>query len=133
LLPTAAEGDASVSVWTSAGGLSLPIDIPRQKQELTFSKVGGDPQLTLSLRPHRTLTLGIGAVWTLLWIIGGLWVARVLARAGARGTLFRAVPKLLIALGLLGFFLVPIEGLRWTLFALFTLGALCYAFQRKTA
>ena len=47
--------------------------------------------------------------------------------------LFRAVPKLLIALGLLGFFLVPIEGLRWTLFALFTLGALCYAFQRKTA
>ncbi len=133
LLPTAAGGDASVSVWTSAGGLSLPIDIPRQKQELTFSKVGGDPQLTLSLRPHRTLTLLIGSVWTLLWIVGGLWVARVLARAGARGTLFRAVPKLLIALGLLGFFLVPIEGLRWTLFALFTLGALCYAFQRKTA
>jgi hypothetical protein len=121
---------AAPTPWTTTGGLSLAIDVPRQAQELTFSKVGGDPQLTLALRPRRTLTLGLGALWTLAWLVGGVWVARVLARAGARGTLLRAVPKVLIALGLLGFFLTPIPALRWTLFGLFALGLLCAAFQR---
>jgi hypothetical protein len=49
-----------------------------------------------------------------------------------RGTLVRAVPKVLIALGLLGFFLTPVLVLRWTLFAVFAVGLLCAAFQRST-
>ena len=61
--------------------------IPVTENKLTFSKVGGQPELTLSVRPRRTLTLGIGALWTLLWIAIGIWATRTLARVGAAGDL----------------------------------------------
>ena len=125
-------GPGAMPTWTAAGGLSLPIDIPRHNQELTFSKVGGEPKLTLALRPRRTLTLGFGVLWTLLWIVGGIWAAIAVSRASSAGNAARAIPRLLIALGLIGFFLVP-GPLRWLMFVLFVLGAAAFAWQRRPA
>jgi len=120
---------ASAPAWTSAGGLSLPLTIPAAEQELRFSKVGGDPKLTLSVRPRRTLTLGLGALWTVVCLVGGLWLVRAATRNEGRDA-WRAIPTAMMAVGLLGFLLIP-NGFRWVLFAAFALGALAYAIQRR--
>ena len=121
---------ADLPAWTSAGGLSLDMSIPVTENTLTFSKVGGQPELMLSVRPRRTITLGIGALWTLLWVVIGIWAARTLARAGAADQSARALPKILIAIGLLGFFLLP-DPVRWGAFALFVIAAVAYGFRQR--
>ncbi|MBL8849601.1 MAG: hypothetical protein JNG89_07950, partial [Planctomycetaceae bacterium] len=120
---------AGAPAWTSAGGLSLPLTIPAAEQELRFSKVGGDPKLTLSIRPRRTLTLGLGALWTAVCLLGGIWLLRTATRNEGREA-WRAVPKAMMAVGLLGFLLIPGD-FRWVLFAAFALGALAYAVQLR--
>lgn len=122
----------ALPAWTTAGGLSLDMAIPVTENKLTFSKVGGQPQLTLDVRSRKTLTLGIGALWTLLWVVIGVWAARTLARAGAAGHSARALPKILIAVGLLGFFLLPGD-VRWAAFTVFVVSALIFAFQHRVA
>ncbi len=133
------EGDGVVDTagmdlpaWTSTGGLSLSIDVPVTESKLVFSKVGGEPRLVLAVRPRRALTLGVGFIWTVLWIIAGIWLLRLLGSDGASGRFRRAVPKVLIGLGLIGFFLVP-GPVRWLLFAIFVAGAIGVAVQRRTA
>ena len=64
----------SATLAYSQGGLSLPIDLPQQPQKLTFSKVGGDPQLVIGLRPRKSLDLAFGFVWTVLWLALGVAV-----------------------------------------------------------
>jgi len=117
------------AAWSSAGGLSLPIAIPRAEQELRFAKIGGEPRLTLAVRPRQTLTLALGAIWTLVCLFGGLWLVRTAARHEARDALQYA-PTALIAVGLLGFLLTP-SPVNWTFFAAFALGALLFAIQRR--
>jgi type II secretory pathway pseudopilin PulG len=121
--PTAAR------TWSSAGGLSLPITIPQAEQELRFVKVGGDPKLTLAVRPRRTLTLGLGFVWTLVCLFGGLWLVRTATRHEARDA-WQYAPMALIAIGLLGFLLIP-SPVKWMFFVAFALGALLFAIQRR--
>jgi hypothetical protein len=130
----AAPGATAPAPWTAAGGLSLDLSLtkPDQSRELAFSKVGGDPQLTLAIRPREALTLGIGALWTLVWLVIAVWAAAALARAGAAGNLARALPWPLIAVGLIGFFLLPTP-LSWVSFAAFVVGALAFAFQPRAA
>ena len=117
--------------WTSTGGLSLPIDVPVTDSKLIFSKVGGEPRLVLAVRPRRALTLGVGFLWTVLCLIAGIWLLRLLGSGDASTRFRRAVPKLLIGLGLIGFFLIP-GPVRWLLFAVFVAGAIGLALQRRT-
>ena len=88
------------------------------------------PQLVLDVRSRKTLTLGIGALWSLLWIVIGVWATRTLAQAGAAGHAARVIPRVLIAVGLLGFFLLPGD-VRWIAFTIFVIAALVYAYQHR--
>ncbi len=53
---------------THTGGLSLSVDIPVAGQTLTFTRVGGDPALTLAIRPRESVEHGLRWLWTLLWL-----------------------------------------------------------------
>ncbi|HWL08968.1 MAG TPA: hypothetical protein VNQ76_11205 [Planctomicrobium sp.] len=108
---------AAVPRWTATGGLSVPVTLPVAGNELAFSRVGGSPELTLTIR---------GADWrgtlrSLLW--GGLWLAVGLILLKAKptaATSFSAVQiglLLLVLIGLIGFLLVPGEE-RWPFFLL---------------
>lgn len=124
-------GAPAARVWTAAGGLSLPIAIPSAEQRLRFDKVGGEPKLTLAVRPRRALTLSLGAIWTLVCLIGGLWLVGGAIRSEGRDV-WRIVPKVLAAVGLLGFLLIP-GGARWLPFVLFAAAMLWWFVQRRRA
>ncbi|MEZ6051488.1 MAG: hypothetical protein R3C02_08895 [Planctomycetaceae bacterium] len=66
-------GDDAAS-FTPTGGLSLPIDIPVAGETLTFTRVGGNPALTLAIRPRESVSYGFRWLWTLLWIALGAFV-----------------------------------------------------------
>jgi hypothetical protein len=134
--------------WTAAGGLSVEMEIPVTGRQLTFSKVGGNPELTLSVRPKESYALLLGAVWLLLSLVVGGWlcVQSVTGAGKARegepgdgtgsagpapsspGELLRPVAVLAMLAGLAGTFLLPGD-LRWPFFALFCLGGLVIALQ----
>ena len=116
--------------WTQVGGLSLAIDIPKSGQKLTFSKVSGAPKLTLSIRPRRSLEIGFGAIWSTVWIVIGLGLAVTIGKAGSATAIMRHIPKALIALGLLAFFLLP-NPIKWFGFTAFVLGACALGFQHR--
>ena len=128
------ENGATVPGATQAGGLSLAIDIPvpPDAQKLTFSKVSGTPRLALAVWPRRSLEVGFGLVWSVVWIVLGLTITVACGRPNAGVAIRRSVPKALIALGLLGFFLfpAPVAGFGFTLFVL---GALAVGFRRRPA
>ena len=130
-----ARGDAgeqaAAPAWSVAGGLSLPIAIPGAEQQFRFDKVGGEPKLTLAIRPRRAITLSLGALWTLVCLIGGLWVVRAAIQEDGRN-IWRAIPRVLAAVGLLGFLLIP-GGLRWLPFAIFAAAVLWWFIQRRRA
>src|SRR5262245_27609116 len=73
--------EAPPAVWTSAGGLSLDINLPQDGRKLTFSKSGGDARLALSVRPRASLEAGFGLLWTVLWLLVALWLIAALGRS----------------------------------------------------
>jgi hypothetical protein len=99
-------------VWSSAGGLSLLIEIPTNGQKLSFSKVGGEPKLMLGVRPHQTLQLALGFVWALVWSIILLLVLITLRRPQATAILVRQLPWFLAGLGMMLYCLVP-SNVHW--------------------
>lgn len=92
--------------WTQPGGLSLPISVPLVGTESVFSKVGGTPQLTLSLRPRQAWTTSLTSVWSIAWIVLALWLARRIWSASQGGS-FRPVLAILACLGAVGYLLLP--------------------------
>ncbi|MFV0442748.1 MAG: hypothetical protein ACK5Q5_04155, partial [Planctomycetaceae bacterium] len=72
-------GDLSWS-WTQAGGLSLDMPLPQSGQQLTFTKVGGDPQLVLSVRSGDSIRIGIGLVWALACVVLAFAIVRRVSR-----------------------------------------------------
>ena len=127
----AAEGVADwgtvAAPWSSAGGLSLEMNLPQTGRELVFSKVGGDPVLTLSVRPRQTVTLGLRSLWAVLGVIVVVWLAISIGRAGAAGHVMQRIPVLLMVVGALGFLLLA--DLRPIVMGLFLLGGLVAAVQ----
>ncbi|WP_145369484.1 hypothetical protein [Maioricimonas rarisocia] len=113
--------------WTSAGGLSLEMELPQTGRELVFTKVGGDPVLTLSVRPRETVTIGLRSVWAILGVVVVVWLAISIGRAGAAGRVMQRIPILLIVVGGLGFLLLG--ELRPPALGLFLLGGLIAAIQ----
>jgi len=129
-LVASAGEQAGLAGWARAGGLSLEIDLPESGQKLTFSKVGGDPLLTLGLRPKASLKAGFGLAWFVIWLALGLGLVSVLNRGGNFTRLASHAPILLIAVGLVWYVLLPaaVIGL-----VLFTLGAIAFGWQHRRA
>jgi hypothetical protein len=94
----------------SPGTLSLAFDIPKEGQALVFTKAGGDPRLTVELRPRKSLELLWGAIWMLPWLFVLLLVLALCGRAGSAPLARRRLPYGLIVLGLLLFVALPFPG-----------------------
>ena len=92
--------------WTHTGGLSLPITIPTVGTETVFSKVGGSPTLTISLRPRQAWTRSLTWLWSLCWGLLAVWVVRRI-RTASSATSLRPVLIITAALGVLGYLLLP--------------------------
>jgi hypothetical protein len=122
-------GDQLPQIWTSSGGLSLLIEIPTDGQKLSFSKVGGEPRLMLGVRPHQTLQMALGFLWTAIWAIILLVVLATLRRPQATVVLARRLPWFIAGLGLLLYCMVPSQAVwgLWGLFA-FVIGSVWIAF-----
>jgi hypothetical protein len=91
----------------SPGTLSLAFDIPKEGQMLVFTKAGGDPKLTVELRPRKSFEVLLGALWMLPWIFL-LWVAILLfGQNRYAATAWRRLPFGLMAIGLLLFVVLP--------------------------
>jgi hypothetical protein len=116
--------------WTTVGGLSLDIALPRDGQVLTFSKAGGDARLALGLRPRASLETGFGLAWTVVWLLAGLGLIAALGRGSAVAALVRWLPPILLAVGLVWYFLLPLSTIG---FALFVIGAVCFGWQHRRA
>ena len=92
--------------WTQSGGLSLPIEIQREGNVLRFSRASGSPRLALSVRPNESDKLGLGFVWTAVWVAIAVWLLRLIAGTSS-GFPCRQMAGGLIVLGLLGMFFLP--------------------------
>jgi hypothetical protein len=82
--------------WLQTGGLSLPIDLPKEGQSLTFTKLGGDPRLALEIRPRETASAVVHWAWAIVVLAAGAWLLHHLAHR----TDVRAIRGGLIALSL---------------------------------
>ncbi len=130
---TAFNGLTLTPGWTQRGGLSLPIDIPTAGQKLVFSKVSGSPKLALSLRTRESVSTGLGFVWTLVWL--GMAALLVLTwwRHGSISNIMHRLPEFLLVVGLVGYFLIPVQyGWLTVLFLLaFIIGAVALGIRYR--
>ena len=111
-------------------GLSLEIELPTVGHKLVFTKVGGDPKLTLAIRPQATVRYGINVVWSAVWILIGLAILSTLRTTAGVCRLPSLFPMIAIAAGILGFFALP-SPLNGVSFALFLVGAIAFAWQHR--
>ncbi|HMT22679.1 MAG TPA: hypothetical protein PKE20_15785, partial [Promineifilum sp.] len=101
--------------WTQAGGLSLLIDIPTDGQTLVFSKAGGDAKLALAVRPEASISLGLGGLWFVGWLLFTVVVLMALRSAERRRQLLAWLPFAVCCLSALVVLVTPIP---WSLLAL---------------
>lgn len=109
----------------AAQGLSLDMEIPVHGKRLTLTKVGGSPQLTLSVRPATVRRSSVGWIWSAVWIVVGLVLLSGLRRHGAAGT-GRGLSLALILVGITCTLALPTpENAAGVV--LFTLGCVVFA------
>ena len=100
------QGSAPPTAWSQAGGLSLAFEIPTDGHESSFTKIGGSPKLTLSLRPRQAWTRPLTWLWSLCWGLLAVWTTNRICRAASAASL-RPILGFAAALGVLGFLLLP--------------------------
>ncbi|MFO1006483.1 MAG: hypothetical protein U0929_11025 [Planctomycetaceae bacterium] len=94
------------AAWTQAGGVSLAFEMPTNGHESSFTKIGGSPKLTLSLRPRQAWTRPLTWLWSLCWGLLAVWTTNRICRAASAASL-RPILGFAAALGVLGFLLLP--------------------------
>ncbi len=109
--------------WSSAGGLSIQMNLPKNAKTLSFSKVGGNPALTLNVQAAETNRWLWGLGWCVVSLIFGLWILKSFRNAKSPRAFFGVVSNLAIVTGLIGFFFLP-SSLAWIFFWLFCFGGL---------
>jgi len=129
--PPGAEAGESVATGP-VGGLSLAIDIPTAGTGYQFSKVGGQPKLTLLLQPQQLWQSGFSLIWSLIWLGIGIGTVILIATSRNLQAIWKYMPFALAALGLVGFFLLPENFAIWC-FVLFLCGALAIGFTYRKA
>ncbi|QDT30802.1 hypothetical protein [Thalassoglobus polymorphus] len=109
--------------WSSAGGLSIQMKLPKNARTLSFSKVGGNPALTLNVQAAETNRWLWGLGWCVVNLIFGLWILKSFRNAKSPRSFFGVLSNLALVIGLIGFFFLP-SSLAWVFFWLFCFGGL---------
>jgi hypothetical protein len=104
-----------------AGGLSLPIELPTAGTVYHFTKLGGDPQLTLSLRSRETVMGGVRWLWTVAWLGGAVCLLPLVWGGPAAGSWTRLVAAGAVTAGLFALFCLPSPG-AWAAVPVIMLG-----------
>jgi len=71
------EGEAA---GQQAGGLSLPVELPEFANQVSYSKVGGHPELEIEVYAQAWRNSLLGAVWTVAFVLITLWLLWLLPR-----------------------------------------------------
>jgi len=104
--------------WNKSGGLSVAMEVPFAGNEFAYSKVGGQPQLQLVIRPQQTWSLGMGAIWAAICLIFGLYLLTQLRTEN--GTIdWKKLTTPAMVIGLIGFVFLssPVNWIGFILFA----------------
>ena len=111
-------GYVSASNWTSAGGLSLAVDLPASGTPLRFTKVSGKPKLALRVRSRELVDRGFGLIWTVVWLAVAATLVVLFNRLAGRADFLKPVGRLLFGVGLISFIALsgPLSGLGFVCF-----------------
>lgn len=117
-LTHAANAGYVASHWTSAGGLSLAVDLPATGEPLRFTKVSGKPKLALRVRSRELVDRGFGLIWTIVWLAVATTLVVLFNRLAGRADFLKPVGRLLFAVGLVSFVALsgPLSGLGFVCF-----------------
>lgn len=118
---------AAAGLGVAMTGLSLPMTLPDGAQRLTFTKISGDPRLTLTIRPRETMVKGRGLAWAVVWIGLALWVIAAVRRG--RHDALAIAARVLAIVGGLGVLLLPAPA-RYAALAVFLTGCSIVLFRR---
>lgn len=102
-------GAAQLPAWTSVGGLSIPMELPTNAQVLSFSKGGGNPVLTLSVRSSETTQRLWGLAWCGVALVVGLRVLRRIRRADDAWELLNLLANVALVIGLVAYICITGE------------------------
>ncbi|MFO0916800.1 MAG: hypothetical protein U0872_00590 [Planctomycetaceae bacterium] len=83
------------------------MELPRAGQKLVFTKIGGDPKLSLSVRPKGALRFGASLAWVAATVIGAVLLFKALRRPEAQRHVTQLGACGLAVLGLVGWCLLP--------------------------
>jgi len=113
-------GAQAVPIQTTTQGLSVAMKLPESGQELSFDKPGGNPALTLAVRPKTTWALLLGGIWCLGCLGLGIWLLRCSRRDRMGVKFVRRLCCLAMLLGGACFILFPtsISGFGFLVFCL---------------
>lgn len=120
------EYQSSTGGWTTSGGLSLPIDVPTDGQQLAFTKTGGNPVLTFQLYSENTIRSGISVVWLLGWAFAAAVLVGVCCRNSLGKSCCQRWGVTMLVLGITLFLLTP-GGYAAIGLILFCIGVVCIA------
>ncbi|MEW4489714.1 hypothetical protein AB1L42_16655 [Thalassoglobus sp. JC818] len=93
--------------WSSVGGLSVEMGLPKHGQTLSFSKPGGSPVLTLRLQPAESNRFLWGVAWCFAVLIFGMWFFKKLRDAIAAERTIQFLSCFVMALGALALVFLP--------------------------
>jgi len=113
-------GAQSVLPQTTTQGLSVAMELPESGQELSFDKPGGNPVLTLAVRPKTTWALLLGGIWCVGCLGLGIWLLRSCQRKTVGVKFVRTLCWLVMLAGGVTFVLFPtsISGFGFLVFCL---------------
>ena len=106
----------------------MPINVPRESQQLTFSKSGGQPRLAIGFRPQESLAAARGLGWACGWLTAGAILLLAVLGSQTRNWIGRRLDWMLL-LGGAGWFALMLPGAFIGL-ALVAVGAARLAFWK---
>jgi hypothetical protein len=113
------------------GGLSLDINLPTSGRKLVFTKAGGDPKLSLAVRPEQSVRWGLAIVWSAVWVLIAAIILLTLRKASGLRRVVHLMPLVAVMIGVLGFLVLPAP-LNAISFVLFVIGMSFLAFRKRT-